>query len=122
MPGNIKNYRDLIAWQKAVHFADVVYSASEIFPKHELYGLGAQIRRSAVSVSANLAEGSTRGRKEFIHFFNISRGSLAETETHMIIAQRRNYITENQLHDVLDKADELSRILMGLLKSLKAAT
>lgn len=119
MAGEVNSYRDLVAWQKAIVMVDRVYDVCDAFPKHELYGLGSQTRRSTVSVPANLAEGSTRGRKEFLHFIAIARGSLAETETHLIIAQPRQYITKEQLEELLKLTNELSRILMGLLKSLK---
>jgi len=115
----VKSFRDLVAWQKAIVLADTIYSATEVFPKHELYGLAAQLRRAAVSVPSNLAEGSVRGTKEFLHFINIARGSLAEIETQLIIAEKRQYLTPEHMHMLIDTADELSRILMGLLKSLK---
>jgi four helix bundle protein len=115
----VNSYQDLVAWQKAIAFVSLVYDASDNFPKHELYGLGSQLRRAAVSVPSNIAEGSVRGSKEFLHFLKVARGSLAEIETQLIIAEKRHYITTEQLLKLMGLANELSRILMGLLKSLK---
>ncbi|MDX2094614.1 MAG: four helix bundle protein [Alphaproteobacteria bacterium] len=116
----LKSYRDLVAWQKAIVFVSCVYDATDSFPGYECYGLTSQLRRAAVSVPSNIAEGSVRGNKEFQHFLNIARGSLAEAETQLIIAQRRNYLSFEATQPLLAMADELSRILMGLLKSLKS--
>lgn len=121
MPSKVKSYRDLVAWQKAIAFADRIYDVTDAFPKHELYGLGAQLRRAAVSIPSNIAEGSARGSKEFLHFLNIARGSLAEIETQLIIAEKRHYLIPEQMQKLLLSADELSRILMGLLKSIKSS-
>ena len=115
----LKSYRDLVAWQKALLFVNCVYDATDDFPKHELYGLAAQLRRAAVSVPSNIAEGSVRGKREFVHFLNVARGSLAETETQLMIANTRGYIMADEMQKLLTMADELSRILMGLLNSLK---
>lgn len=117
----IRSYKDLVAWQKSILLTDRIYDVTESFPNHEFYGLRSQIRRAAVSVPSNIAEGSVRGKKEFLHFINIARGSLAEVETQIIIAARRNYITKSEVDEIELTAAELSRILMGLLKSLKPA-
>ncbi|OYW13590.1 MAG: four helix bundle protein, partial [Rhodospirillales bacterium 12-54-5] len=118
MVQKVRSYKDLVAWQKAIELADKIYEITERFPKHELYGLCAQIRRATVSVPSNIAEGSVRGKKEFSHFLNIARGSLAEVETQIIIAARRNYVTQHEAEEIESTAEELSRVLMGLLKSL----
>ena len=117
----LSSYRDLIAWQKAIHLANVIYDVTDQFPKHELYGLAAQLRRAVVSISSNLAEGSVRGNKEFAHFITIARGSLAEIETQIIIAHHRKYLSTAELENVTQFTEELSRILMGLLKSIKSS-
>ena len=120
MPSKINSYRDLVAWQKAIALTDSIYSATETFPPREVYALSSQLRRASVSIPSNIAEGSVRGSKEFLHFINIARGSLAEIETQLIIAKQRDFITINTYDDSLQRTDELSRILMGLLKSLKS--
>ncbi len=118
----LRSYRDLVAWQKAIELTDVVYDYAGAFPKYEQFALSQQLRRAVVSIPSNIAEGSVRGTKEFMYFINIARGSLAEVETQLFIAQRRGYIAEKDLIPTFQNASELSRILMGLLKSLKSPT
>ena len=85
------HYRDLIAWQKAMSLVNAVYDATEAFPKREVYSLTDQIRRAAVSIPSNIAEGQAHyGNREFVHYLRHSRGSLAELETQILIAQRAN--------------------------------
>src|ERR1700740_3290596 len=115
-----KHYKDLIAWQKAMDLVSMLYDATEDFPKRETYSLTDQMRRAAVSVPSNIAEGQAHySNREFLHFLRHSRGSLAELETQVIIVQRRNYLSEDQAADLLKRADEVSRILSGLINSLK---
>ena len=88
----LKSYRELLVWQKATDFAVECYRFSASFPKAETYGLTSQIRRAAVSIRANIAEGSGRGsRKEYVQFLLIAQGSLKELETHIIIAEKLGY-------------------------------
>jgi len=113
-------YRDLIAWQKSMELVEVVYTLSKEFPKEELYGLTSQIRRAAVSVPSNIAEGHGRGTPaEFAHFLSIAYGSLRELETQLIIAQRLKYIKIHQ--PAFDLCEETGRLLNGLKKSLKSS-
>ena len=115
-----QHYKDLIAWQKAMDLVNAVYDATETFPKREFYSLTDQIRRAAVSIPSNIAEGQAHYRnREFLHFLRHSRGSLAELETQILIARRRSYMDEPRSVDLLKRADELSRILSGLINSLK---
>ena len=115
-----QHYKDLIAWQKGMDLANSVYDATEGFPRREIYSLTDQKRRAGVSVPSNIAEGQAHySNREFLHFLRHSRGSLAELETQVIIAQRRNYLSEDQAADLLKRADEVSRILSGLINSLK---
>jgi len=94
-----------------------VYRISTNFPREEIYGLTSQIRRSAVSIPSNLAEGAARtGKKEFIQFVGISRGSLSELETQLLIAVRLNYLAEGD--EVFCQIDEVSRLITGLYKQL----
>jgi four helix bundle protein len=114
----IKSYKDLQVWQKAVKLADGVYDAIEHFPRHELFGLANQLRRAAVSVASNIAEGSVRSTKEFQHFLSISRGSLAEIETQLLIGMNRGFISAGTYENLVQECDSLSRMLMSLLRSL----
>lgn len=90
-----QHYKDLIAWKKAMDLADLVYDFTEDFPKREIYSLTDQMRRAAVSIPSNIAEGQARhSNREFLHFLRNSRGSLAELETQILIAQRRRYLPD----------------------------
>ena len=118
-----RSYKDLIAWQKAMDLVDALYDATEAFPKHEIYSLTNQIRRAAVSVPSNIAEGQAHySDHEFRHFLRHSRGSLAEIETQVLIAQRRNYLSEPKTTEILRQAAEVGRIVSGLIASLDART
>ena len=115
-----QHYKDLIAWQKAMELVNAVYDASDGFPKREIYSLTDQMRRAAVSIPSNIAEGQAHfSNREFLHFLRHSRGSLAELETQVLITRRRGYMPEPQAGDLLKRTDELSRILSGLINSLK---
>lgn len=96
------------------------YKIAETFPKDEIYGLTSQLRRSAVSILANIAEGHGReGLGEYIHFLGIDQGSLRETETHLLIAGRLNFIEGNKLNPALNLSEEISKMLGSLLRNLK---
>jgi len=115
-----QHYKDLIAWQKAIDLVDAIYDATDKFPRREIYSLTDQIRRAAVSIPSNIAEGQAHhSSREFLHYLRHSRGSLAELETQVLIAQKRNYLIDPDAAELLKKADELSRILSGLINSLK---
>jgi len=114
------HYKDLIAWQIAMELVNELYDATEVFPQREIYSLTNQMRRAAVSIPSNIAEGQARySSREFRHFLRNSRGSLAELETQVLIAQRRNYLSKPQAAQLAKRADELSRILNGLINSLE---
>jgi len=114
-----RGYKDLQVWQKSMDFVDAVYIATKSFPKDEVYGLTSQLRRSAVSVASNIAEGSSRGStREFIRFIEISYGSLAEAETQIYIANRQKYIVDEITNKLLEQAGEIGRMLNGLSGSL----
>ena len=116
----IKSHRDLIAWQKAMDLVVETYKVSRDFPKEELYGLTSQMRRAAISVPANIAEGQGRRLSgEFIHFLGNARGSLSELETHLEIALRLGYIEQENYQPVQDQIQEVGRILNGLLRSIE---
>ncbi len=115
----IRNYRDLIAWQKAMDMIEDIYRSSKEFPRDEMYGLTSQIRRAAVSVASNIAEGEGRDNpREFAHFLRIANGSLREAETQTLIAERLKYLTAEQSAQIMDRTSEVGRILTGLRKSL----
>ena len=117
-----ESYRDLIAWRKAMELVTEVYRVTRVFPRDELYGLTNQLRRAAVSVPSNIAEGQARfSRKEFHHFLSRARGSLVEIETQLTIAQNLSYLNPQQTQPLLDKAAELGRVLNGLIASIKSA-
>jgi len=108
-------YRDLEVWKKAVHLAKMIYEATENFPARELYGISGQLRRSAVSVASNIAEGQARdGKKEFIYFLKIALGSLAELETQLIIAKEIGFLTENKLENLIELIYEVAKMTKGL--------
>ena len=114
-----QHFKDHIAWQKAMDLVNAVYDATDAFPKREIYSLTDQMRRAAVSIPSNIAEGQAHySNREFLHFLRHSRGSLAELETQVLIAKKRNYLPDSQSADILQKASELSRILSGLINSL----
>ena len=99
---------------------ELCYRIAETFPRDELYGLTSQLRRAAVSIPANIAEGHGRdGIGEYIHFLGIAQGSLRETETHLLLARRLKMLDEGRLTEVLRLSDEVSRMLGALLRSLK---
>jgi four helix bundle protein len=117
-----ESYRDLIAWRKAMDLVTEVYRVTRKFPRDELYGLTNQLRRAAVSVPSNIAEGQARfSHKEFHHFLSHARGSLVEIETQLMIAQNLVYLSPQQTKPLLDKTAELGRVLNGLIASIKSA-
>ena len=116
------SYRDLIAWRKAMALVREIYLATQNFPREEMYGLKSQLRRAAVSVPSNIAEGQARySRREFYHFLNNARGSLAEVETQIILAHDLAHLGQKETDFLLDKAAELGRILNGLIAATREA-
>jgi len=115
----VKSYRDLIVWQKAMDLVELVYRQSRDFPREELYGLTNQLRRAAVSIPSNIAEGRARQTtKDFLHFLSITQGSLAEVETQVVIAQRLCYADTESTEKILRLTGEVGRLLHGLRNSL----
>lgn len=120
MAAAVRSYRDLLAWQKAVALVTEIYRATEKFPRSELFALTGQIRRAAVSIPSNIAEGHARtSRKEFQYFLSNARGSLAELETQLIISQNLGFINRPDLDHLQDQIGEVGRIINGLLTALK---
>lgn len=115
----IRSYRDLIAWQRGVAFVVACYRATKHFPKEELYGLVSQLKRAAVSIPANIAEGHGRSsRADYARHVAIAYGSLMEAETHLIIAAELDYLPTDHRDALLAQASELGRMLNALKRSL----
>lgn len=116
----IETYRDLIAWQKAMDLVEVVYEATENFPKQEMYGLVSQMRRATVSIPSNIAEGFGRDSDgAFLQFCRVSQGSLREAETQFILSGRLGYMEPKVVNDLLSRSNEIGKILNGLMKSIE---
>ncbi|HMA36677.1 MAG TPA: four helix bundle protein [Chloroflexia bacterium] len=114
-----RNYRDLLAWQKAMDLVEMVYAATRAWSKEELYGLTNQIRRAAVSVPSNIAEGQGRSSsKEFAHHLHIAYGSLREVETQALIGARLAYLPADNTAQLLAATGEVGRLINGLVSSL----
>ena len=114
----IKSHKDLKVWQESMTLVIHIYKLSEDFPKHEIYGLSSQIRRAAVSIPSNIAEGAGRkGESEFIRFLYIALGSLAEVETQLEISERLNYIKDTE--EINKHVYFIRNMLSNLIKSLK---
>jgi len=117
----VTDHRQLVVWQKGVHLALQTYRLSRRFPREETYGLTSQIRRAAVSVPANIAEGNGRThRREYANHVSIARGSLREVETLAEIARGLGYITHEELAEFRELLDHVGRMLTRLLKRLEA--
>ena len=123
MEKELKAFRKLIVWQRAHELTLMVYKSSEKFPKHEIFGLASQIRRSAVSVEANIAEGYALGTgPNYLRHLNISVGSLAETESHIEIAHDPGYLSDAVYENLTDKAREVGYLLSRLKSSIEHNT
>lgn len=115
----IKSYKDLIVYQKAYKLTLEIYMTTRNYPKDELYGLVSQMRRSAVSIPCNIAEGYRRGhRKEYIQFLHIALGSCSELETLLSLSKDLGFLDEQAFNNLYQSQDEISRLLRGLITSL----
>ena len=115
----IRNYRDLIVWQKAMDLVTAVYQVTGTFPSDERFGLTSQMRRAAVSIPSNIAEGQGRGsNREFSHFLSMGYGSLCELQTQLLLSERLKFLDTKTLQFVFDRTDEVGRLLNGLSNSL----
>jgi four helix bundle protein len=116
----ITSYRDLIVWVRAMDLVEVCYKLSRQLPQSEIYGLISQIRRAAVSIPANIAEGhGRRNLGEYIQHLSIANGSLKELETHLMIAGRLNYLGEDEIITALEACGEIGRMLASLIQKLR---
>ncbi len=116
---NVKSYKDLIVWQNAMDLAEIVYQITMSFPKEEMYGLTNQLRRAAVSIPSNIEEGQARqSTAEFRNFLSMARGSLAEVETQLLLANRFKYITDVSLNQIMEVHQEVSKMIPALMRRL----
>ncbi len=116
----ITSYKDLDVWKKAIELVEEIYVATRKFPKEELYGIINQMRRSAISIPSNIAEGKTRQHvNEYVQFLYIALGSCAELETQVIIACKLGYLIGKQTETILEKIDHVARMARNLVKSLR---
>ena len=111
-------FEQLLVYQKAVGLADKIYSFSKNFPRDEIYGLTSQLRRAAVSISLNIAEGSARTKKDFRRFVDMARGSVFECVTVLKISVNQKYITQPEFDELTSDSEEISKMLSGLKRGL----
>ena len=116
----MNSYKDLAAYQKAYELSLHIYRVTRTYPKEEIYGLVSQMRRSAVSIPCNIAEGYRRGhRKEYIQFLYISLGSCSELETLLSLSRDLKMLDADEFQNIYALQEEVSRLLTGLIASLK---
>jgi four helix bundle protein len=116
-----KSFRELKVWNKSMDLTVGIYELTAEFPKHELYGLTSQMRRAAVSIASNIAEGSARGtRRDFRQFVKIARGSNCELQTHLLLAGRLKFATQKQIDGLESITHEVGQMLSGLSKYLES--
>jgi len=119
----MRNFKELVVWQKAHQMTLEVYSATRVFPKDELYGLTSQLRRSVGSIGANIAEGSgRRSNNEICRFLQIASGSASEAEYHLLLARDLKLLKEEDFPQLSCQADEVQRMLTALIQSFHPAT
>ena len=119
----IKSYEDLDVWLMAMAVAESCYRATRDFPRQEMYGMTAQIRRASTSIPANIAEGYGRDQTgSFIQFLRIAQGSTRELETHLILSGRVGLLRSDALSGLLDECERISKMLRSLIRSLQART
>ena len=116
---NIKDFKDLFLWQRAMDLVVEVYQLVKKLPKEELFALSDQIRRAVISIPSNIAEGQGRNSsKEFIHFLSIAKGSKAELETQLLLCVRINYLKELEIEKAMSLVEEVGKMLHSLQKRL----
>ena len=116
----MKSHKDLDVWKRSVVLVTFIYEVTKKFPKEEIYGLTNQIRRAAISISSNIAEGAARNHsKEFIQFLYISLGSISELETQVIISLNLGFLIQDDSIKIQNELTELRRMILGLIRSLE---
>ena len=117
---SVPDYRGLIVWQKSIQLAKEIYNLTKKFPKEELFGLTNQLRRAAVSIFSNIAEGNGRlSRKEYLHFLSIARGSKSEVEAQLLFCVELGYLQESEIKLAMELCTEVSKLLNKLISKLK---
>ncbi|KAB2684849.1 MULTISPECIES: four helix bundle protein [Brucella/Ochrobactrum group] len=115
----INSYRDILVWQQAMELVTAIYQSTETWPKEEAYGLTSQVRRAAVSIPANIAEGYGRDtRGSYQQFLRIAQGSLKEMETHLLIAERLGFIRSEKMEPIMTKSESVGKLLRLLIRKL----
>lgn len=115
-----QSYRDLKVWQEAMNLAESCYKITKSFPKEEIYGMTSQIRRAAVSIPANIAEGYGRKtRGEYIQFLYIAQGSLKELETHLLLSIRVELASSQVINPILNQCESVGKLLLLLIRALE---
>ena len=113
-------YKELIVWQKAMDFAAEIYRLTRNLPKEELYALSNQLKRAAVSIPSNIAEGHARfSTKEYLRFLSIARGSCAEVETQLLLCVKLDYLTQEDIEGILNLQNEIERMLNSMITKLR---
>ncbi len=119
----VKDYRDLIVWQKAMDLVETIYRTTGTFPRGEIDGLTSQIRRAAISIPSNVAEGNGRNTtRDYLHFLSMAYGSIKEVETQVLIAERLRYIDPACSSQLIERTAEVARLISGLVNSLNRKT
>ncbi|MDR0310134.1 MAG: four helix bundle protein [Acidobacteriota bacterium] len=116
---SVQQYRELIVWQKAMSLVKEIYCLTTKLPKEELYGLSSQVRRAAISIPSNIAEGQARNStKEFTKFLSIARGSKAELQTQLLICVEIGYLSEADINTAMGLSEEVGKMLSSLIQKL----
>jgi four helix bundle protein len=119
MQKDIKSFRDLHIWDKGIELVKNIYKGTQNFPKQEIYGLTSQIRRAAISIPSNIAEGHIRQyQTEFRQFLSVALGSLAELGTQIVISRELNYISNEKFQNLIEQMDSLGKMIRGLIKKI----
>jgi len=117
----VRTHKDLDVWKKSIDFVTQLYKVTDVFPKEEIYGLTNQMRRAAISVPSNIAEGSARkSNKEFIQFLHIALGSCVEIETQLIISNNLKFMNDESFLELDKERDKIGRMLFGLIRYRKS--
>ena len=120
MGSEVRSYRDLLVWEKGINLVKEIYLLSNKYPQKEVYGLSNQIRRAAISIPSNIAEGQVRQHTaEFRQALYIALGSLAEVDTQLVIAQELNFLNKNELNTTYNMISELRKMLHSLIRKLQ---
>ena len=121
MKSEVKTFKDLIVWQRAYQLTLAIYKSTSDYPKHEQYGLSSQLRRAAVSVISNIAEGYARkGRTEYLQFLSLAYSSLSELEAQIMLSKDLQYINESKFKELVGLKDEVGGMLFSILRKLKS--